>query len=607
MSMVEEGKAHCVCGNHDEKLLKYLKGKRVSMSFGIDVTVEQLKKYTKEEHLKFRDFIQGLRSHYVLDDGKLVVAHAGIREIYHGRASGRVRNLCLYGETTGETDENGHIIRINWAKDYKGKATVVYGHVAVAEAEWLNNTIDIDTGCVFGNKLTALRYPEMEIVQVPAKKDYAQSGKVLGSLLDDARGHEEDLDGMLALEDVMGTRSITTKLMGSIRIREESSIAALESMSRFSIDPRWLIYLPPTMSPTETSEKDEYLEYPNEAFDYYLNRDIKKVICEEKHMGSRALLIVCRDEAAVKRRFGMSNAGIGTIYTRTGRAFFEDKKTKQALLIRLREALDKVRFWHRFDTDWVLLDAELLPWSAKAQKLLETQYAAVGRSAQMAFDALMPLVEQGEERGLNFDIIKNKIQSQQEQAAGFTEAYRAYCWSVEKLEDYKIAPFHILATEGKTYTNMDHRWHMETLKGICQQDEDILYITNYKIIDVTNEAEREEAIQWWLKRTAEGEEGMVIKPLEWIHQYRNRLVQPAIKCRGREYLRLIYGPEYTTPVHLERLKKRGLGRKRALAKKEFSLGIEALERFVANKPFRRVHECVFAVLALESEEVDPRL
>jgi protein phosphatase len=135
----------------------------------------------------------------------------------------------------------------------------------------------------------------------------------------------------------------------------------------------------------------------------------------------------------------------------------------------------------------------------------------------------------------------------------------------------------------------------------------VLFRTAHRVVDVTDPAQVEAASAWWSEMTGAGGEGMVVKPMDFIAQGRRGVVQPAVKCRGREYLRIIYGPEYTLPENLQRLRKRGLGAKRSLAMREFSLGVEALERFVRGEPLRRVHECVFGVLALESEPVDPRL
>lgn len=174
MSMVNLGVAYCVPGNHDLKLQKYLSGKKVQLTHGLDLTVQQLESATTYFKINVEIFLYSLVSHYVFDNGKLVVAHAGVKEDMQGRVSGAVRSFCMFGETTGDIDEFGLPVRHNWAKEYRGNAKVVYGHTPVPEAEWLNKTIDIDSGCVFGGKLTALRYPKEELVSVNAKMVYCE-------------------------------------------------------------------------------------------------------------------------------------------------------------------------------------------------------------------------------------------------------------------------------------------------------------------------------------------------------------------------------------------------------------------------------------------------
>jgi protein phosphatase len=150
-------------------------------------------------------------------------------------------------------------------------------------------------------------------------------------------------------------------------------------------------------------------------------------------------------------------------------------------------------------------------------------------------------------------------------------------------------------------------WHTEKLAEACKAGDGLLLATPYKLVDTTDPASTAEAIRWWEELTDRGGEGMVLKPFDFVARGQRGLVQPAIKCRGREYLRIIYGPEYLLPENLSRLRNRSLSTKRSLALREFVLGMEALERFVRREPLRRVHECVFGVLALESEPVDPRL
>ncbi len=606
MSMTHSGKAFCVPGNHDAKLFKYLSGRNVSVSHGLAETIEQLEKELPEFRHQVAEFIDSLVSHYVFDDGKLVVAHAGLKENLQGRGSGRVRDFALYGETTGETDEFGLPVRYNWAADYRGLATVVYGHVPTPNPEWLNNTICIDTGCVFGGKLTALRYPEKEIVSVNAGRVYYEPQKPLFAV-ETTLSAQQELDDVLDVADVTGKRIVETGLLGRVTIREENAAAALEVMSRFAANPKWLVYLPPTMSPAETSAETNFLEHPREAFAYFRKQEISQVVCEEKHMGSRCVVVVCRDEQTARNRFGVTGEGIGICYTRTGRRFFDDAILEKEFLERIQTAAQKSNFWNDFNTDWAVLDCELMPWSAKAQELLRQQYAAVGAASRAGLSESIAVLQQTAAHNADAEPLLTRFQNRFDAAQKYVAAYRRYCWPVDSINDLRLAPFHLLATEGATYFDKNHVWQMETLAKLCAPDEPILQRTNYKIVDVNDEQSLASGISWWLDLTAQGGEGMVIKPLEFVAKGSHGLAQPALKSRGQEYLRIIYGAEYDLPGNIERLRSRSLNFKRSLALREFALGVEGLERFVAKEPLRRVHECVFGVLALESEPVDPRL
>lgn len=606
MSAVATGVGYAVPGNHDDKLMRKLKGKDVRVAHGMAQSLEQLDLEPEGFKEGVAHFLDALVSHLILDDGKLVVAHAGMNEELQGRASSRVRDFALYGETTGETDEFGLPVRYPWAAEYRGKPRVVYGHTPVPEPEWLNRTINLDTGCVFGGKLTALRYPEMELVSVQAREVYAESKKPFLEVKTELSAQQE-LDDVLDLEDVFGKRIVSTRLRGNITIREENASAALEAMSRFAANPKWLVYLPPTMSPTETTLREGLLEHPQEGFVYFRENAVDKVICEEKHMGSRAVVVVCKDSRAAKERFGIAGQETGCIYTRTGRRFFDNASIEAELLGRVASAVCKAGLWDELSTDWLVLDCELMPWSAKAQELLRKQYAPVGASAKAATSATLNVLRQAAAHTEGLEELLARTEKAEDAAAKFVDAYRQYCWSVSKLEDLKLAPFHILASEGHVHTDKDHDWHMQTLAHLCSEDPAVLFATPYKIIETEDAASVEEGISWWEELTGRGGEGMVIKPLQFIAEGPHGLVQPAVKCRGKEYLRIIYGPEYTLPSNLNRLRKRGLGVKRFLALREFALGVEGLERFVRREPLRQVHECAFAVLAMESEPVDPRL
>ncbi|MGW4168354.1 polynucleotide kinase-phosphatase [Streptomyces chartreusis] len=604
MSMVKSGNALCVPGNHENKYGRYLKGRNVQHTHGLAETIEQMETESEEFRAEVREFIDGLVSHYVLDGGRLVVCHAGLPEKYHGRTSGRVRSHALYGDTTGETDEFGLPVRYPWAEDYRGRAAVVYGHTPVPDATWLNNTICLDTGAVFGGKLTALRWPERELVDVPAEQVWYEPAKPLRT--EAPGGH----DGRpLDLADVHGRRVVETRHQGRVSIREENAAAALEVMSRFAVDPRLLPYLPPTMAPTATSHIEGYLEHPAEAFAQYRADGVERVVCEEKHMGSRAVALVCRDAEAARERFGVGGGPTGSLYTRTGRPFFDDESVTETILDRIRTAAAEAGLWDELATDWLLLDAELMPWSLKASGLLRSQYAAVGAASGAVFPGAVAALEGAAARGVDVSDLLARQRERASDAAAFTEAYRRYCWTTDGLEGVRLAPFQVLAVQGRSLTGLPHDEQLALLDRLVEHDGSGLLQTTRRLYVDTGDPESVRAgVDWWLEMTGRGGEGMVVKPLgAVVRGSEGRLVQPGIKCRGREYLRIIYGPEYTRPDNLDRLRKRFLNHKRSLAIREYALGLEALDRLAEGEPLWRVHEAVFGVLALESEPVDPRL
>ena len=635
MGMVAAGTAFCVAGNHEVKLLKALQGKNVKRSHGLDASMEQLDLETPEFRGQVAEFIDGLISHYVLDGGRLVVAHAGLIERYHGRASGRVREFCLYGQTTGETDEYGLPVRYPWAQEYRGQATVLYGHTPVPAAEWLNNTLCLDTGCVFGGRLTALNYPERTVVSVPAARVYHPPAKPfpavspfdVGSGAGFGSGAGRRDPDVLDIGDVSGSRVIETAYLPRVGIRDAHAAAALEVMSRFAIDPRWLLYLPPTMSPVATAADGDLLEHPDQAFSAYRKDGVASVLCEEKHMGSRAVLLVCRSPEEAQARFGLP--GIGTVWTRTGRPFFPAGLTAD-LIEQVRAAVEKAGLFAELGTSWLLLDAELLPWNVKAGSLLRDQYAAVGAAALASLPAAASALAQAASRGLpEAGVLLDRTRARLANAEAFTAAYLRYCWATDGLAGVRVAPFQLLASEGAVYHERSHLWHLALADRLAAASAGAaaaagsagaaasagpgLIVTTRRVeADTADPASVAAATRWWQDLTAAGGEGMVVKPAANLTRGRSadhsgRLVQPGLKVRGREYLRIIYGPDYTEPANLTRLRQRGLSHKRSLALREYALGLEALDRVARGEPLWRVHECVFAVLALESEPVDPRL
>jgi protein phosphatase len=614
MGMVADGDALCVPGNHENKLLRALRGRQVQVTHGLAESLAQLEGEQPAFVAEVESFLDGLISHYVLDGGKLVVSHAGLPERFQGRASGRVRSFCLYGETTGETDEFGLPVRYPWANDYRGSAMVLYGHTPVPAAEWVNGTMCLDTGCVFGGRLTALRYPERELVSVPAARVYYEPVRPFpanpavascdGAVAPDGYVARRDPD-VLDIADVTGRRTVETGY-GRITVREENAAAALEVMSRFAVDPRWLLYLPPTMSPVATSARPGLLEHPEQAFDAYRAEGVDAVVCEEKHMGSRAVALICRDPGVARQRFGAPNEDTGAVWTRTGRPFFRPD-LNQDLVAKLRAAAEAADLFDEFGTGWLLFDAELMPWSAKAGDLLRSQYGAVGAAARHALPAAVSALDQAAAAGLDVSALVGRTRTRAANAEAFTAAYRRYCWPTDGLDGVRFAPFQLLATEGTSFSDRPHAWHLAVADRLAEAGTGLITTTRSMVADTTDPVSVAAATAWWEQLTTEGGEGMVVKPGRNLVRGRRGFVQPGLKVRGREYLRIIYGPDYAEPANLGRLRSRGLGHKRSLASREYALGLEALDRVARGEPLWRVHECVFAVLALESEPVDPRL
>lgn len=580
MGMVAAGNALCVPGNHDSKLVRALDGHNVTTGHGLAETLTQLADESEEFRKGAREFIDHLPVHYVLDDGALVVAHAGLPEHLHGRASGKVREFALYGATTGKLDENGLPERLDWAADYRGAARVVYGHMEADRLRWVNNTMCIDTGCVFGGKLSALRYPELETVQVDAKQTWWEAP---------SRSTTNRPESELRITDVLDVDGIQTGRHGRIRIDSDRAAAALETISRFTLAPEKIPYLPPTMSPAPTSQREGFLEHPEEAFRYYAAYT-DQVICQEKHMGSRAVLCLIRPGA--KTRFGASSYA----YTRTGRDFFDGENLA---LAKMTEAAARAGLFDQFG-DWVLLDGEMLPWNLKAQGLIDEIYAPTAAAGIGAATHLAAALQAATDRGV--EVGGPAPEQTLDELEKFRAAYNRYVDSDKKIQ---FAPFQVLASEDATWHHKPHSWHLGVANQLVAADSEIYRQTRCFVLDPSDPEQVEAALQWWLQLTESGGEGAVVKPME--NAETSRQVQPGMKVRGREYLRMIYGHDYLHPQRQERLKRRNLQHKQSSALREYALGIESLERLAAGEPLHRIHVPVFGVLALESEPMDPRL
>lgn len=394
-------------------------------------------------------------------------------------------------------------------------------------------------------------------------------------------------------EDVVDPKSVcsqgrlieTTKGLISCSVRQWGS--TLDAFTGLTVDPRWLFYIPPGMASMQTEREDGYLEHPSEAFRYYKDQGIERLIVQEKHMGSRAVAVICRDEETSRRKFGSTIPGC--IYTRNGRPFFEDASQ---VISELQAGLTRAKFWDRFKTDWVCLDGEILPWTLKADSLLRDHHQElleVGRAELIALETIAK----------RFGLENNGSAERQ--------AFKAYenllsKYSSERGRALQFAPFHLIATEGRAHTAQTHRWHMDVLRRLSESAGVPFLLTVSRDVRLDSQHDRAGCVSWWEKISKSGGEGVVVKPLHFAPRGRRGAAQPAIKCRGKEHLRMVYGPDYDLPERRRELASReSLVNRRAKFReivKQAAISLEGVDRFIAGEPIERVAECVRAVLAL---------
>jgi polynucleotide kinase-phosphatase len=604
LRQIEAGESLMIDSNHGWKIARWLQGQKVTLQHGDELVAQEFAQY-EETHGKeaadslkkrFADMLLAAPSHYILTKNtirKVVVAHAGIVDRYIGKESKRIRDFCRYGEVQG-MDEHGKPIRGDWFMDHKTSELIIWGHEPKLKPFKANRTINIDQGVVFGGQLTAFRYPEGAFAAVDAQHNYAGDD---GNPLTEAK--EKRFAPPQAAHFSNGF-TVHTAAGEEIVIPKEKALAAMDTFSHYTLPLEQVLYIPPTMSPTpQTSALADYLEHPAEAFAYYKKHGVTQMIAEKKHMGSRAVIFIAKDEKIAKQLLNIE--ALGVITTRTGRAFFEEKLQREVLQA-IHEELMAKDYFSRFQTDYVLMDAEILPWNLKAHSLIDTQYANAAEQALMDRRMLLDKLQ----ATANVDVADwvDEYAHKLKNAARFEAVYQNYCWPTKEISGIQIAPFHILAHSHTTHFDKPHTWHME-MNALLAENSSLFTATEYRLIET--EQQEEEVITWWQEMTELGHEGIVIKPLHFIEKRKGKLLQPAIKVRGREYLRIIYGMDYTDETQLKTLKKRNPSRKMRNALQEFMLGIEGIERFVHQESSARVHECALAALALESEPIDPRL
>lgn len=596
--------AYMTDSNHGWKIARWLDGRDVSLHHGDELVEAEFIAYkqaygteqTNALKTRLAKCLLAAPAHYVLVKNGIqtaIVTHAGIRDHYIGKQSARIADFCRYSDVQGQ-DATGKPIRNDWFTEHQTSQLIIWGHDPKIRPFKQNNTLNIDQGVVFGGQLTAFRYPEKTIQSVDACQNYA--GDIQNPLLEAKAQRFEPP----TIQTFLDGFTVETAHFGKVKVDGGHAKAAIDSISHHALPLEQLQYIPPTMSPTpQTSALANTLEHPAEAFAYYKKHGVQTMIAEKKHMGSRAVLLLFKDESISKEYVDTETLGIMT--TRTGRRFF-DKETERVIIRQLHTELLAKNYFEQFETNFVLLDAEILPWNLKAQQLIDQQYAHVAEQALM--DRTKLVEKLGQTTQIDVSDWLQEYTLLLENAKRFSTVYENYCWDVQDTATIQIAPFHVLAHSSETFFHKPHTWHMDMNRHFANNS--TLFIeTAFKVI--SDEASEQEVIEWWEEITAAGHEGIVIKPETFVTMHRGKIIQPAIKVRGREYLRIIYGMDYLQPASLAKLKERNPNKKMKHALREFALGMEGIERFVRGESTTRIHECVLATLALESDPVDPRL
>lgn len=601
---INEGLAYMIDSNHGWKIARWLDGRKVTLNHGDERVEEEIKQFqeefgeerTLELKQELKELLLKAPSHYVLTKNNvptLVCTHAGIKDEFIGKQSYEISDFCRYGDTD---DENGKPIRKDWSIYHKKRTLIIWGHDPKPKPLIINNTINIDQGVVFGGELTAFRYPEKEFVSVKAEKDYSDANN--NPLLELKRKRLNPPN----IAKFINGYSVLTDDFGEIHVPKEYVIPSIDMVSHYTVPMEELIYIPPTMSPTPIpSSLEDYLEHPREAIDYYRSMGIGRLVAEKKHMGSRGILLLFKSKEVGFKYVGRETLGV--IHTRTGRRFFNEEIEKK-ILSRINKGLISSDYFNKYDTDFLLLDSEIMPWNLKAKELINNQYAHVAENAILDRKLIKDKLKKAVNSNRNLENWLAEYEDKLNNAIIFKNVFQNYCWDIDDIDQIQIAPFHVLAHSKETFFNKPHTWHMEMNHKFAKMA-DIFVETEFLVID--DAESEEEAIKWWDTITSEGHEGIVIKPEVFISKSNGKLIQPAIKVRGRKYLNIIYGMDYLLPENLARLKKRNISKKQKLALKEFSLGLEGINRYVNGESIERVHECVLATLAMESDPVDPRL
>jgi protein phosphatase len=596
-AMTEAGLALAVAGNQDRQLLEHLRQDPEADPGALAPWWAHADAATRAQALAWLGRLPG---HIVLDGGRLVAVHGGIKAEMIGRHTTAITAFCTYGSTPGERSTVQDAPIADWAADLPAGVTVAFAHQPLTRPLDAGNHVALDTACLYGGQLSAFRYPERAWVQVEASAAYLAGEWPAAAEAQAARPHALDR-WTLPAELLNGRWLVQTASGFNFTLTDLQYATTLELLQNEAISPRWLIYLPPSMSPPQPATLPGFLEHPNEAFSYYEKKGQTHVVVQEKCDGPRAVVVLCRDTDAAEARFGDGSGRIGVVYSRRGRPLL-DPADENTLLAELHAAATDSGLWAALRTDWLCLEGQLTGRRFTPGKNKEEGRIAAGVAA--AWPRALDLLAQSTSDAPEFLAMRAQMEAQ----AAAAQALARDCTPADGDEgSWYFTPYHLLAAQSGDFFDRSHVWHLEQLAAFTQGNAAHVRALRTQVIDLQDHDGRRALTDWWQDLSDQGAPGIIVKPMTLELVVNQEYLQPALKVRGREALRKVYGPYYTLPDALEHHRRRSLKERRELVVRHFALGKEALQRFVAGKAHQEVLQAVFTHIAISTMDDNPLL
>ncbi len=663
MRLTESGQAFCVPGNHDYKLARALGG----MVFqkrdpDHDATLQQIRSAGPEFAEKARTWIESLPSHYFLDAGRLVVSHAGSKRSHHGRESKRILDFALYGDTTGKTDSHGLPERLNWALDYQGATLVVHGHTPVAEPKWVNESVNIDTGCVYGGYLTALRYPEREIISEPAQQEYSVSSRPLplnASLRDRVdsklgsswksnslnpsavsvskndnpskslnflKHNNRSAEEKHSWSDFQNLKVVETHTRGDVILREDEVKSTVNFLESTQCWPWRIPFLAPGISSADPCQdlNSAGLENPETAFSYYRNNRVQEVLCVPMEYDTPFILALARDSSTAVERLGSQAGEVGIGFPVCGLLQKSEAPTlaeMPSLLERIHRNLSEGNFWERSQSNVAIFECSFTSHSApvaeaKSQpkpnpnpKQLRNIMSQIASAGMIDTANILEKLERATEHGTDWHFLTQSYLKSKKSLREFTDWISKAQKNTNRTESIQVRNFQLLATQKKTFINQHYSAGAQILKPeeLTERDPELFLQPAAFPLDLNNINACSSAVNLWKEHTQSGMIGWVIRPAQGAQKGRRGWVQPAFKCRGDMALKCVFGLNMTREAMNQSIQKNSLAARRSQVAREWALSLEALQRWTGQEPDWRIQECMVGMLAVKCEPTDARL